>query len=674
MIAHSPPLAIARTVANVRTNGRTRCAVRLLRPLLVVAICAAGSLAFGDDAVDRLVRLVGSDAGLCVEIPRLEETVGAFERGEFFQRLQRSRIYADWQSGKEYRHARGIVTVIENFTGKSFRQFFHDMFGRAVVVAVYAEPGQQMSAIMLTETSSREALDGVIEGWNRAEPHQTDAIEFAGQTYYKRTCSANGGPAKLVLFYCKLDRTLMLTDREEWIRRSLALARATDPNESLLGLPAYQAARKSLQGGEAARAYVNPRAWDGVLGFTRASNPPSSTAVGKSFAHSTSGGTTTAAPQPTALTKALEGAWRRCEWLALGLQVDRGIVVEAVARYSMDGITDRGRQWIRSMSGPADFLRLVPRDALVVIAGRQAFGDLLKHLAPQNEAGALDSLRQVSRGLLLGLDPFEDVLPAFRENFGAYLVPRKDSKPDELPLDGLVAAELPPAEAVIAPRTGPTTSERQPSFRDALDNGLNIGLNLGAAYFNMRSTGKPAVVRTENSGPARTRWIDSLGPYQPAYSLTSRFLVFATSPEAVRHFISREVSSATGGGPPAIAVLAKRYFPTENQVIYVDTAAIRRFLVEHGQQLVQHATRVRSISTGDANEVLTHFLDVASLFDSVFAAGRISEGSARLVVGGVIQPEVVAKAVPPSGAAISVGPSRASAPTASSPAKSPRAE
>jgi hypothetical protein len=334
----------------------------------------------------------------------------------------------------------------------------------------------------------------------------------------------------------------------------------------------------------------------------------------------------------------------------------------------MQGITDRGRQWIRSMSGPADFLRLVPHDALVVIAGRQAFGNLFRHLAPQNEAGALDSLRQVSRGLLLGLDPFEDVLPAFRENFGAYLVPRKDSKADELPLEGLVAAELPPAEAIISSRTLPATSERQPSFRDALDNGLNIGLNLGAAYFNTRATGKPAVVRTESSGSARTRWIDSLGPYQPAYSLTSRFLVFATSPQAVRRFLTREASSTPAESPPAIAALAKRYFPTENQVIYIDTAAIRRFLVEHGQQLVQHATRVRSISPGAANEVLTHFLDVASLFDSVFAAGRIGEGSARLVVGGVIQTESVAKAVPVStppnyaapnpAAAVSVAPAR----------------
>ena len=630
---------------------------RLLRTVLFLAIYATASVAQADESVDRLVRLVGRDAGLCVEIPRLEETVTAFERGEFFQRLQRSRIYADWQTGDEYRHARGIVTVIENFTGKSFRQFFHDMFGRAVVVAVYPGSGPEMSAIMLTETSTREALDGVIEGWNRAEPQQTEVIEFAGQTYYKRTCSAKGGPGMMVLYYCKLDRTLMLTDREEWIRRSLTLARAARADESLLSLPAYQAARKALQGGQAARAYVNPRAWDRVLGFS--DSPASSSSA-------------TVATPPTGLARTLEGAWRRCEWLALGLQVDRGIVIEAVAHYSMEGITERGRQWIRSMSGPAEFLRLAPRDALVVIAGRQALGDLLKQLAPQNEAGALDSIRQVSRGLLLGLDPFEDVLPAFRENFGAYLVPRKDSKQDELPLDGLFAAELPPAETTIAPRAGlapaaadgapaaATTAEHPPTFREALDNGLNIGLNLAAAYFNMRATGKPAVVRTENNGAARTRWVDSLGPYRPAYSLTSRFLVIATSPQEIRHFISREGASASRTVPPAIEALAKRYFPQENQVIYVDTAAIRRFLVEHGQQLVQHAARVRSISPGDANEVLTHFLDVASLFDTVFAAGRIGEGSARLVIGGVIQPEPIAR----SGAA----------PKASLPAKSSRAD
>jgi hypothetical protein len=684
MIAATPCRPGSATIRRQRTQRAKSSVSQLLsRLVIVLALWSIGSTAWADESIDRLVRLVGRDAGLCVEIPHLEDTVTAFERGEFFQRLQRSQIYAEWQSGSEYRHARGIVKVIENFTGKSFRQFFHDMFGRAVVVAVYAEPGPDMSAIMLTETSSREALDAVIEGWNRAEPQQTEPIEFAGQTYYKRTCSAKGGSGSLVLFYCKLDRTLMLTDREEWIRRSLTLARASGLNESLLGLPAYQAAHKSLQGGQAARAYVNPRAWDRVFGFTPNGAAASSAPASQTAALSAGGSAPAKSPVHMSLAKIFEAAWRRCEWLAFGVQVDRGIVVEAVAHYSMDGISDQGRKWIQSMSGAADFLRLVPHDALVVVAGRQAFGDLLRQLAPPSAkdagGGVWESLRQVSRGLFLGLDPFEDVLPAFRENFGAYIVARTDAKPDELPIDGLIGAELPPADTTIAPRsnsgaaavvvTGPGAPERPPSFRDALDNGLNIGLNLAAAYFNMRSTGKPAVVRTESIGITRTRWIDSLGPYQPAYSLTSRFLVFATSPQAVRHFISREDSAVRSSIPPAIETLAKRYFPRENQVVYIDTAGIRRFLVEHGQQLVQHATRVRSISSADANEVLTRFLDVASLFDTVFAAGRVGEGSARLVVGGVIQNDPIAKA------AISTeSPAARVAPGTAGPAKPSRAE
>ncbi len=185
----------------------------------------------------------------------------------------------------------------------------------------------------------------------------------------------------------------------------------------------------------------------------------------------------------------------------------------------------------------------------------------------------------------------------------------------------------------------------------------------------MRSTGKPAVVRTESIGITRTRWIDSLGPYQPAYSLTSRFLVFATSPQAVRHFIGREDSAVRSSIPPAIETLAKRYFPQENQVVYIDTAGIRRFLVEHGQQLVQHATRVRSIRSADANEVLSRFLDVASLFDTVFAAGRVGEGSARLVVGGVIQNDPIAKAATSTESL----PARV-APSPAAPAKPSRAE
>jgi len=644
---------------------------RYFRLFLLGGILAAGSFLYADEALDRLVRLVGPDAGLCVEVPHLDETLTAFEQGEFFQRLERSKIYAEWKGSGQYRRIAEVGAVVEHLTGRPCRQFVREIFGTAVVVAAYSEPGPKMSAILMSEAMSRESLEAAIEAWNRTETARVETVQFSGHTYYKRTCAAKPGRAATTVYYATLDRTLLFSDREELIHRALSLSGQTTSHASLFDLPAYQQARKSLEPGCAARAYVNPRAFDAMLGIGKVESPRPTAAL----TAQTSNGTPSEAaglvkpansPRNSAVCQTIETAWRRCEWVAIGLQTDRGLVVEAVAHYSTVGLSEDSQRLIRSMSGPPELLRLVPADAFVVLAGRQAFGSLLRQAlmgnAKQQQPASWESFRQVSRGLLLGLDPLDDVLPSFRENWGGYLGPRPGAKPEELPFDGLLAAELPRAESSVS-KAGSDSGQAKPApnsgdargpsaansaaprtvsaVRDAIDNGLNTGFNFAAAYFNMSSTGRPAVVRTESDRGTRVRWIDSLGPYRPAYGLTSRFLVLATSPQAVRDFATKEVSGREGGAashrrPPAIEALATCYFPTENQILFVDTAAIRRFLHEHGPQLIQHAIRVHSINSEHAENTLAKFLDVAGLFDTVFAAGRLGDGSARVVIGGIV--------------------------------------
>jgi hypothetical protein len=324
-------------------------------------------------------------------------------------------------------------------------------------------------------------------------------------------------------------------------------------------------------------------------------------------------------------------------------------------------MSETAMRLIRSMAGPAELMRLAPPDAFVVLACRQPFGTFLRHLligqAKEQPSADWESFRQVSRGVLLGLDLIDDVLPSFRENIGGYLVPRSGAKPEELPFDGLLAAELPSHEASVnsipnetgrkehAPRDNGLAHGR-PTVRDAVDNGLNMTLNAAAAYFNMRSNGTPAVVRTDGKPENGThlRWLEGLGPYRPAYGMTPRYLVLSTSPQAVETFAKRESEeqarpagqAANGNGPAGIAELAARYFPKENQILYIDTAAIRRFLDVHGKQLIEHAVRVGSIPTAHAEKALAKFMDVTGLFDAVFVAARLGDGSARLVIGGVV--------------------------------------
>ncbi len=82
-------------------------------------------------------------------------------------------------------------------------------------------------------------------------------------------------------------------------------------------------------------------------------------------------------------------------------------------------------------------------------------------------------------------------------------------------------------------------------------------------------------------------------------------------------------------------------------MLVIDTAAIRRFVHAHGPQLIQHAIRVRSIASAHAEKTLAKFLDVAGLFDTVFAAARLGDGSARVVIGGIVNGPV-----PPEAAAV----------------------
>ena len=85
-------------------------------------------------------------------------------------------------------------------------------------------------------------------------------------TYRKRICAEKTDHAGLTLYYATLDRTLLLSDREELVRRALILSDQTAAHATLFDLPAYQQSRRSLSTNCAVRAYINPRAFDEISG------------------------------------------------------------------------------------------------------------------------------------------------------------------------------------------------------------------------------------------------------------------------------------------------------------------------------------------------------------------------------------------------------------------------
>jgi hypothetical protein len=229
-------------------------------------------------------------------------------------------------------------------------------------------------------------------------------------------------------------------------------------------------------------------------------------------------------------------------------------------------------------------------------------------------------------------------------------VPRTGSSPeadDAFPLDGLVSFEF----ASIGAKSENAKSESKVSLRDALDNGLNTGLNLSAAFFNSGSSKTPAVVRTKDSNGAIIRWIDGLSAYRHTVTLAADHLAFASSPELATKFVD---TANTGASSPhkGLNRCREAYFPDDNQIIYVDVASLRKLMEEYRSRLVKRAAEASALSTTDCEERLTRLLDVSSLVDSAFLAGHINGTRLHLVFGGVVDSTAPTNSAPENSSSV----------------------
>ncbi len=575
-------------------------------------------------AADRLLRFVGADASICVEASQLGERLPALTRSTLLGRLQNSSIYREWLKSTDYQKLEHARETVEKLTGKPIGQFAAELFGESLVLALYPVADGKLAGVLLTRAASEEVLEAALDAWRRAEPWELTRIEHAGQTYFRRAKPAKGKQRGEIQYYVAIGRLFAISDRESLIRQVIDLSQAPLKNkrtntktvgganrENLFDSAFYQRARRSLSRDSVASVYVNPRQLDDLV---------------KPKPHE---------PSPP---QALVELWRRCESLVFGIRLDEeGIVLEAVAHYKASDASAQWSRLIEKTSGPPDFLQKVPRHALAAVAGRHDLAGLARLFleqikrAPESKRQQFNNLRQVARGLLLGLDLFDDVLPSLKANWGLYVVPAQQSRGDAPPVDGLMAFEL-PADAK------PSSGDGKANLRDALHNGLNTGLNLLTALHNGTSPKVLAIVRNRKvSRPPQTdtvllRWIEGFGPYQPAYAITPDHLVFSSSPKLIEEFLSAETGKRLISDPK-FRRWRESFFPQANQIVFVNVAEVRDFIAAEREYFVRQAIRSESITAAEAKKRLKRLDDLLQLVDGAFIAGRIADDHVRLVLG-----------------------------------------
>lgn len=553
---------------------------------------------------DSLLRLVDENVGVCFEATDLRTRVPEFLSSDFHQRLEGVPFYQRWRGSADFQKLAQLGKAIEALTGKPLGRFASEMLGRSVVVAVYPGEEDEPRAMILTRAANAEAIEDAVAAWKRAEPSTHRTRTHAGSTYIERTKTRGKKPTRDVSYYAQLDDVFVISEHADLVRNCLSLS-AGDA-EGLLPLSVssrYRAVRADLATETVASVYVNPRVWDDSF------EPPADAKAGDRIPWD---------------------VWQRIESLAFGLRIDEGIAVEAAARFN--GENAAWTDFVKQTSDPAAFLDRAPPDAVAVVASRidlSHLGTALESLIEEQDQTEFRKGRRVLRGLLMGLDLFDDVLPRLGPDMGAYAVPRSSFDGGRAPFDWLAAI------TISAARNEADGNNEEPDFQAAMENALTAATNLIAAARNQKPHKTPAIVRLRDRNDLRIHWIDGLTAWKPAYALTPGFLVFAGSPELIEAFTARETPAKENR--PRFQVPAAGRLGDSNQLAVVDTAALGRFVNEHRDKLVEYAVATHALDDAEARKRITRFENLLGLFDGLYLAARFKNHRCRLVLGGATE-------------------------------------
>jgi hypothetical protein len=605
---------------------RNRAVMKQFSSRLFVIVAVTGLVVAGWQSISEardLFQLVDRDAVACLHARQLDAHGETLRKSEFGSRLKQAPFFQEWVESPDYNQLKVVQAVVEAASGKPLGQSLHELLGEDVVIAWYHTPGSKpdlaRNSVVLLKVESRAAAESALATWNVLEK-QTKVTRKHRDVVYTHSVKAGADQKAGGVWYTILDSVLAISAREDRIQRVIDFAaEAVDESPTpavtvSAGHPdclsAYEPFAKAYArrpDSEFAAAYINPRVLGSELG--RAS---------KDFS-------------------AVESALTRCQWMTFRLTFDESVELEFVADYDSEGSPEWWQQWLEIAGADQPSSTSIPSNALFAMSGRVASlsisGMILKSLPRQSDLPQdLIKARRVLQGLLLGLDPVADVLPAIGPSWVFSVEPRDPEVSTSFPVDSLFAIELQPQT-----RDGDEVVDAESvSTQDALDNSLNVGLGLLAAVHNAHATGQPvSVVRRREVDGVMIRYADPVSFFQPAYAIANGHLVLATSPDLCETFLKTAgVDRAAVNSPDANSdrVRVKSHRPGNLQNVVASSVATRRMLAQHSDWFIQQARRDH-VPEAEAKQRLEQLDQFLQLLDRAWLTANIDESTFRVSAG-----------------------------------------
>lgn len=563
------------------------------------------SLLWGED----LFRLVQPEATVCLHASELAENWQRLEESEFASRLQASPFWAEVAENPKLDELTNVRNALEGVLQRPLREVAESLFGKNVVLAMYASPAGDTDHVLLLEADSSESIESSLAAWQLLDGFEPLELEHRGVKYKSLNKPGRAGNRNPLVV--QFERVLVIAQRPERLKRIID-ARLDEASESLATVEPFAEAVAARPETELAAVYVNPRSLDSAVAYFL-TNPE----------------------QPPFMR---EFAWSRCKWLTVRLLLETDhqpldesraddLKLEVVADYDSQGAPEWWNQWGDLATTERLPLDRIPKDALLSLSGQfsaDAVQTLIRNNVPADGDVHADlrRVRRVGQGLLLGFDPLSDLLPALGPNWLAYSVPRSSAEAADFPVDALVAVELHPETVSATPATEPGTVP-QPSMQDALDNVLLTGLNLLAAEHNSRTSGPVAVVRHKAVGEGTIRWAEPVSKFRPAYAVSNNFVLVASSPELCEQFL--EAGSTRSSKPSG----AEEKAPTEPTHYWLARSTVARQLLESHRGWFLWQARRDQVSDDEADRRLKELDSVLKLADEVELSASLTDSQIR---------------------------------------------
>jgi hypothetical protein len=563
-----------------------------------------------------LWQLVPANAGLAVEVRGLTEHVKQIQQSDLARRIQQHSAWQQVLNGPEFKQLQAFDQGIRRATDHSLLDWMNTVLGREAVLAILAGDQQAGRAerarfVVLTRLKQREDLQGILDAWTKLYIRQEKRLEHRGQVYFSRL--KENQPASTV-YYAQIEDVVILSDRESALTAVLDMSKEGPAGPHLANLPRFQKTLQLLNSNAAIRIFIQPEIWKDQTGA------PSQAGA------QVRAGTPDQKPSDPGEDLVQQALWK-CQAIGVGIRFESGIIAEVAILSDELANNAKWRKFVERTAGNPAFLAHVPRNALLAFGGRHDLAALSEwglSQVPPDQLKQLKTVRQMVRGILMGRDLLDDILPQLPADFGGFIVPRDELDLKAAPIDGLIAVALPAKDL-------PENQPGKAPFRSALNNAAQTGFSMLAAFHN--ASGKDdAALEDEDQNGVAVHWISSLGPYQPAYALSQDYLLVASSPKLIRSFL-KQSSTDTWAADSEMRKFRDACFADASQVLALHGRLAREFVTQQRDFFVQQLVSAHKLTPAEANKRLDRMLEWVQLSDVVVIATKFSPDHIKIVLG-----------------------------------------